>query len=434
MDYSQFPARDIAIVDMKSFYGSIECVKRNLDPLTDFLAVAGNTQRNGSVILAATKKFKEMGIKTGSRLYDIPEEFRKYVVSPNMQLYIDVSVNITRLLNQYVPIDDIFVYSIDEQFIDLTNCSSLYTPYEAITDIKQAIFNSFGLPSAWGLGDNPFLAKVALDIYAKKEPSGIAEIRYSDLPDKLWTIENPADIWGIGNRTKENLARLGIKSVYQLAHYPVEKLEKHFGVLGCEWFLHSWGIDTSVFNGLFIPYNSVDPNMGKPSKTKGYGRGQTLLRDYSILEAKTILLELCEETMRQVRLHKFVGKTVSITVNYSRDVAVDGFNRSMTVQAPFNETMKMYNIALTIYRRFVENYPIRYISVRLTNLSKDTNTFQMSLFDPNGFRKQKLGPVMDAIRQKHGSASLVRARSLTSAGTTVERSKLVGGHQANEHA
>ncbi len=190
-----------------------------------------------------------------------------------------------------------------------------------------------------------FLAKLALDIYAKKEPSGIAEIRYFDVPNKLWRIENLADVWGIGNRTKENLARLGIKSIYELAHYPVEKLEKRFGVLGCECFLHSWGIDTSVFNGLFIPYNSVNP----PSKTKGYGRDQTLLRDYSILEAKTILLELCEETMRQVRLHKFVGKTVTITVNYSRDVAVDGFNRSMTVQAPFNETMKMYNIALTIY-------------------------------------------------------------------------------------
>ncbi len=432
MDYSKFPAREIAIVDMKSFYASIECVKRNLDPLTDFLAVAGNTERNGSVILAATKKFKDLGIKTGNRLYDIPEEFRKYVVSPNMQLYIDVSVNITRLLNQYVQIDDIFVYSIDEQFIDLTNYSSLYDSFEAITRIKQAIYNSFGLPSSWGLGDNPFLAKIALDNYAKKEPSGIAEIRYSDVPTKLWTIKNLTDIWGIGHRTTENLARLGINNVYELAHYPVEKLEKRFGVLGREWFLHSWGIDTSVFNGLFIPYHSADSNMGKLPKTTGFGRGQTLLRDYSIAEAKTILVELCEETMRQVRLHKFVGKTVTITVNYSHDVAVDGFNRSMTVQAPFNETMQMYNIALTIYRRFVENYPIRYISVRLTNLSKDTNTFQMSLLDPNGFRRQKLGFVMDAIRQKHGSASLVRACSLTSAGTTVERSKLVGGHQANE--
>src|SRR5690606_10275976 len=103
-------------------------------------------------------------------------------------------------------------------------------------------------------------------------------------------IENLADVWGIGNRTKENLARLGIKSLYEIAHYPVGKLEKRFGIIGREWFLHSWGIDTSVFNGLFIPYNSVGSNMGKLSKTKGYGRGQTLLRDYTIVEAKTILL------------------------------------------------------------------------------------------------------------------------------------------------
>ena len=225
MDYSQFPTREIGIVDMKNFYASIECVRRNLDPLTVFLAVAGNTQRYGSVILASTKRFKEIGIKTGSRLYDIPENFRKYVVSPNMQLYIDVSVNITRLLHQYVLIDDIFVYSIDEQFIGLTNYSSLYSPHAAISEIKQAIFNSLGLPSSWGLGDNPFLAKLALDIYAKKEPSGIAEIRYADVPNKLWAIENPSDVWGIGNRTKESLSRLGIKSIYELAHYPVKKLE-----------------------------------------------------------------------------------------------------------------------------------------------------------------------------------------------------------------
>ncbi|WP_370644598.1 DinB/UmuC family translesion DNA polymerase [Sporosarcina sp. ACRSL] len=129
-------------------------------------------------------------------------------------------------------------------------------------------------------------------------------------------------------------------------HYPVGKLEKRFGVLGREWFLHSWGIDTSIFNGLFIPYNSVDSNVGKVSKTKGYGRVQTLIRDYTIVEAKTILLELYEETMRQVRLHKFVGKIVSITVNYSRDVAVDRFNRSMTVQEPFMVLLLLYVLAL----------------------------------------------------------------------------------------
>src|SRR5699024_2024198 len=151
--------------------------------------------------------------------------------------------------------------------------------------IKNDILNTFGLTSSIGIGDNKLLAKLVMDLHAKKE--GISECSYEDVPEKLWPF--PVEkIWGIGSRMKKNLNNLGIVNLGQLAKFPLSILQKNFGVMGEQLYWHAWGIDLSPVYGDFLK-----------TEQKGFGHGITLLRDYSRKEIKTCILELCEEVCRR---------------------------------------------------------------------------------------------------------------------------------------
>ncbi len=156
-------------IDLKSFYASVECVERGLDPFKVNLVVADPTRGNGSVCLAITPAMKALGIKNRCRVFEIPKNIEYITAMPQMRKYMKVSAEIYSVYLDYISPDDIYVYSIDECFIDVTDYCRFYqkTPREIAVMLMNAVYNKTGICSAAGIGTNMFLCKVALDITAK---------------------------------------------------------------------------------------------------------------------------------------------------------------------------------------------------------------------------------------------------------------------------
>ncbi len=419
IDYSQFPDRKILCVDMKSFYASCAAVMLGLDPMTCYLAVVGSTDRQGSVVLAASPKMKkDFKIKTGSRLFEIPDDPRIAVVDPSMGTFIKVSTEITKLFYRYAPPNAVHTYSVDESFISVNGLEKIWGDPRTIAELIQLdILKDFGLNCTVGIGPNMLMAKLALDLESKKAPNGIATWTYDDIPSKLWPIHPLSEMWGIGRRVEKTLNNMGIFSVGGLANYPLELLEKKFGIIGNQLFHHAWGIDLSEIGAPILK--------GQVS----FGKSQVLMRDYKEEhEVKAVVLEMCEEVAKRARDKRKAGRTISFGLSYSKDEFGSGFHRSRTIANPTNVTMEIYNVCLQLMKESYRGNTVRQVSISISNLVDDYD-MQLDLFDVDGWKKRELGYVVDKIRNKYGPAALLRAVSYTSAGTALHRSRLVGGHK-----
>lgn len=189
INYDELPHNQILCVDMKSFYASCSAVMRGLDPLECYLAVVGNKEQPGSIVLAASPKLKkEFGVKSASsRLFEIPDDSKIQVVEAQMSTYLKISTELVKIFNKYAPMEDIHVYSVDESFIKVDGVKKIYGDAKTIAHlIKDEIFENFGLPCTIGIGPNMLISKLALDLESKKVKSGIAEWTYEDIPSKLW--------------------------------------------------------------------------------------------------------------------------------------------------------------------------------------------------------------------------------------------------------
>lgn len=416
--YEQYPDRKIVCLDMRSFYASCAAADEGLDVMNTPIAIIGNQEQKGSVVLAASPPLKkEFGVKTGTRLFEIPDHPDIRIIEPKMGFFVDVSMEITRLLSEYVPKEAIHVYSVDESFIDLSGTERLWGPIEeTIQRIQDDLLDMFQLPSAMGMGPNMLMSKLALDIEAKK--TGFARWTYEDVPKKLWPVSPLREMWGIGPRMEKNLNGMGIFSVGDLANSSLAELESKFGVMGNQLYHHAWGIDLSDLGSSIIE--------GQVS----YGKGQILFRDYRKPEdILAVVLEMTEDVARRAREAGKVGRTVHLGVGYSKDAFGGGFHRSRSMEEGTNDTMKIYNMCVKLLAEHFEELPVRRLSVTLSNLEPE-HSMQLSLFDVQKWRNRKLGAAMDQIRSKYGSASLLRAVSYTDAGTARTRAKLIGGHKA----
>ncbi|WP_153722410.1 Y-family DNA polymerase [Sporosarcina cascadiensis] len=412
----QLPNKQIACLDMRSFYASCAAAIEGLDVMETPIAIIGNIERKGGVVLAASPPLKkQFGIKTGMRLYEIPNDPSIRLIEPKMQFYIDVSMELTKLLNRYVPKEAIHVYSIDESFVDFTGTEKLWGPLENLIDrIQDELYRQFQLRSACGVGPNMLLSKLALDLEAKK--TGVAYWTYEDVPEKLWPIAPLRNMWGIGRRLERTLEDMGVYSVGDLAHTPLDYLERKFGVMGNQLYYHAHGIDYSELGSVLIE--------GQIS----YGKGQTLLRDYITMdEILTVVLEMCEDTAMRTRLAGKKGRTVQLSFGYSKHALGGGFNRRKTLTEATDQTMIVYRICMELIEIYHDGRPVRHISVSLANL-EESYGLQLSLFEPSNWKQQQIGRVMDELRMKYGSASILRAVSVTSGGTAYRRNQLIGGH------
>ncbi|PHG19385.1 DNA repair protein [Bacillus wiedmannii] len=419
-DYSILPNRIILCVDLRSFYASVSCIKMGLDPMHTKLAVVGDVNRNGSIVLAATPPLKALGVKKMARLYEIPRRKDILVVNPIMSTYIKCSNYITKLALQYVPYEDFHQYSIDEFLMDVTDSIHLFAndPYEFALKFKREIYEHTRIECTIGIAPNPLMSKIALDIEAKKNKEGIAHWKYEDIPTKLWSIRPLNKFWGISYKTEEKLNRKGIYSIGDLANYPLKYLKQSFGKIGEELHLHSHGIDFSRISEKYVP------------ATTSVGKSQILMRDYTIEEFPIILLEHIEEVCYRLRRQNKLAQTIHFSVGYSKSYT-GGIRKTHTLNRPTNLTMDIYHICTYFLHQQYTGEPIRSINISLTNLLQEGEE-QISLFDDVTQREQemKLTKVMDEIRTKFGKNSILRGISYTHSATARHRNTLIGGHRS----
>ncbi len=187
-------------IDLKTFYASVECVDRGLDPLTTNLVVADESRGRTTICLAITQAMKDLGIHNRCRLFEIPNGIDYIKAVPRMQHYMEVSAQIYGIYLEYVSPQDVHVYSIDECFIDVTPYLDLYhTDAEGFACmLRDEVLARTGITATVGIGPNLFQAKVALDITAKHVPSRIGILDDETFRKEIWPHRPITDIWGIG--------------------------------------------------------------------------------------------------------------------------------------------------------------------------------------------------------------------------------------------
>lgn len=431
-DYEKEPSRDILCLDCKSFYASCEAVERGLDPLTVKLVVmsypSDNTRERGSgLILASSPEAKKAyNISNVSRARDLPFPYPDDLViaAPRMNLYMQVNRKINSIYREFVDDSNIAVYSVDETFLDVTDSLKYFNcdrAYDLARIIQRRVYEETGIFTTVGIGDNPLLAKLALDNESKKNKDMKAEWRYADVASKLWPITDITDIWGIGHRTAIRLKNLGIETMHDLAHFNYYKLKAEMGVIGAQLYAHAWGIDRSFIGEVYVP------------KSKSVGNSQVLNRDYNKRdEIEIVLRELSDQVA--TRLRKIDKKTTSVSLwigyslKYVDDEGRSGFSKQIAIK-PTNSSQKIAEAVLAIFNQFYYGQTIRNIGINTAKL-ETPNTQQLDLFDnvENQDQEDDFNAVVDEIRRKHGFTKLVYTSSLLEGGRAIARSSLVGGH------
>lgn len=414
-DYSDVPHDQILCIDMKSFYASVELVKRGINPLKGYLAVIGDKNKKGSVVLAASSALKKKyGIKTANRLFEIPENDEIILAEANMELYLDISMQITKIFNSYLPLEAIHIYSIDEAWLKLNGSRKKYgDPLDFALKIKKEIWEKFKLPCSMGIGPNMFMAKVAMDNEGKK--TGLCRWDYSDIPAKLWPLKL-SKCWGIGSRTEKKLNKIGVYTVGELAQLPLDYLENEFGIIGNQLYYHAWGIDYSKVEGHF------------DDSKKAVGRGITLYRDYSELEEiKTVIFNLAEEVSKRVRKNNLKGKTVSLSIRYSKIEKKKGFSRQLSLEKATDMTAKVYQSALIIFKKHYQGEKVRKVSLYLAKFRED-NYQQLNLFK-NNLKWSEINQLRDQLAEKMGRDVIYYARNLNQGSVRNRIESTIGGHK-----
>lgn len=410
----------IAVIDLKSFYASMECVLRGLDPLKALLVVCDESRGESTIVLSASHNLKKKyGVKNVCRKRDLPKIDDLIFATPRMQTYVEASAQVMSIFLDFVGEDDLHIYSIDEAFLNLTPYLKLYK-CDAVTLVKRilkTIKNKLGLVATAGIGDNFILAKLALDNEAKYKKDFIAYWTKKDVKEKVWKLPKLTDIWGINVRTEKRLNKLGIYSVESLANYPLDLLIKEFGVIGKELKEHANGIDDTNIREKYH------------SKETSLSNGQVLMRDYNKEEAKLIIREMCDDLTRRMRLHRFQCKKVGLYVMYSME-KYGGFAHQMTLSTYTDDENKIYKELMKIYNEFIEDYPIRRLNISFSNFSSSDN-MQLNLFEDGEktVKDHSLALTLDEIKEKYGPNSVLRLSSLSKESTIKERHNQIGGHK-----
>ena len=424
IDYSNEPSRDILCIDIQSFFSSVEAVKRSIHPLDAYIAVISRQENAGGLILAASPLVKKAyGIKTGSRRCEIPPSTKIHAVSPHMSHYLKMNQKINHLYRDFVADDDLHIYSIDESFLDVSYSHGLYgTTFQIAEKIQKAIHNQFGLVATIGIGENPLLAKLALDHEAKKKEPYIAGWRYEDVAEKVWTIPDLSGMWGIGSRLKKSLFELGISSIYSLSQADLPTLRKHYGVIGEQLFFHAHGIDRSRLSTRFLP------------TSQAFSKSQVLHRVYvDAYELEVVIREMADQVAARLRSHNLETNVIHLSIGFSKEIMQKGFSHQTKVH-PTSSSKRIIETCLSVFRIHYQGEPVQTIGISCGKISPKS-LLQFNLFEPpeSTLVQEELELTIDRIRKRYGYSSLIHASSLTKGGTAIKRATLVGGHEGGEN-
>ena len=411
------------IIDLKSFYASVECVDRGLDPMTALLAVADKERSKGTICLAITPAMKALGIKNRCRIYEIPSHLDCIIAPPRMGRYIDVSADIYGIYLSYVAKEDIHVYSIDEAFLDVTTYLSLYglSAHELALRIMGDIRDRLGLRATCGIGTNLYLAKVALDILAKHSPDFIAELDEDSFKERLWNHRPLTDFWRIGPGTQRRLNSLGMYTQGDIAICPEKLLYKQFGVLAEYIIDHAWGREPCTMQDI----------KNYQTKSKSLSCGQVLMRDYSFDDALVIVKEMADELSLNMVAAHVVSNNISLYIGYSANT-FPSTGGSATLQVTTNSFRVLMDAFIRLYlKSTLRNVPIRRVIVS-ANAVIDECFEQYSFFiDPAIMEKDRqIIRSVNGLKNRYGKNAVIKGMDLLEAGNTIARNNFIGGHKA----
>lgn len=410
-----------ACIDLKSFYASVECVERGLDPFTHNLVVADTSRGPGAITLAITPAMKAKGIKNRCRLFEIPKGINYTAALPRMKLYMEYSARIYNIYLKYLAKEDIYIYSVDECFLYLTPYLKLYkqTPLELTRTIMARIQKEIGICSTGGIGENLFLAKVALDITAKHSPDNIGIINRDNFYTKIALHKPITDIWSIGQGTAEKLAKYGVYNLAGVAKLPVTLLKKLFGVNYRILLDHAEGRETSTIKAI----KSYKP------ESRSLSTSQILFHDYPYYDVWQVIQEMVEVLTLEMIEQGLSTNHISLHIRYSpRTAASKNISHKLSDYTHSYQELKTYFQKL-YFDNVSRTYLIRKIGIALDNLKAPTAEC-ISLFpqERKNLQEDQLLHTVLKLKHRFGKNSIFRAASLQEHATALQRNKLIGGH------
>lgn len=411
--------RTIAVIDLKSFYASVECACRHLDPFTTPLVCCDPYRSGSSVVMSVTPFLKERyHVPNVCRKRDLPKLPDMIYAIPRMSYYLRVSSRVLAIFLEHFAMEDIHVYSVDESFIDLTPYLKMYgkSAEDICRDLQVEIKKRCGITATVGISENMFLAKCALDLEGKKKPPFMATWTVEDGRRKLGKVYPLDKIWGIAGGMSRRLHSRGIRTYKDLQQCPTEMLETEFGIMGDQLYDLSNGSDETVISEDYEPEN--------PSLTLG----QTLNREYTGEEIELLIREMASELAVRLRAsHQLAGK-VSLMLGYSDGHGM--FSRQRSLPIPTDNSTVLMAALLTLSRLAEGSLPIRSLSISYGKLS-NPEFEQLSLFTDayEEDERRSLDEATDAIRQMYGKDAILKASALLDASTIKMRHGNIGGHK-----
>ncbi len=440
-------------IDLKSFYASVECAERGLDPMTTNLVVADPERSDKTICLAVSPSMKALGVRNRCRVFEIPKSIKYIMAVPRMQKYIDYAAEIYGIYLRYIAPEDIHVYSIDEAFIDVTPYLSRYdkTPKEMAEWLMGLIRDEVGIRATAGVGTNLYLTKIALDIISKHAPDFIGVLDEESYRERLWDHQPLTDFWRIGPGTARTLAELGIYTMRQIAMFDEDTLYRKFGVDAELLIDHAWGRETATM---------ADIKAYTP-ETKSISQGQVLMRDYSYEEGRIVIREMAEQLALDLVEKGLLTESVTIFAGYSNALRVSHAGGTAKMPSPTNSASMLVSGVLGVYDDIINrDYPIRRFFVYCNNVAPDTGERQMSLFDAaagggeGGIRDgaapaargetdwgageraletdRKIQSAMIDIKKKFGKNAIFKSADLQECATQLERNMQIGGHKSGK--
>ncbi len=497
-------------IDLKSFYASVECIDRGLDPLTTNLVVADNTRTEKTICLAVTPSLKSFGVPSRPRLFEVIQmvdkinnnrlkKIKKYqfkgesnnlnelnnnpqfklsfiIAPPQMAHYIEVSTKIYNIYLKYISKEDIHVYSIDEVFIDITKYLKTYntSAHQLTLKIIRDVLKQTGITATAGIGTNMFLAKVAMDIVAKKMKPDKDGVRIAELDEmkyrkELWNHKPLSDFWRIGSGYVKKLEKLGLYTMGDIAkcsigssdnYYNEDLLYKEFGINAELLIDHAWGIEPVTMEEVknYVP------------KSKSISTGQVLSCGYEFKKAKLIVKEMVELLSLDLVEKGLLTKQLTLSIAYDNEgltkeellhkydgpldtdfygrVGPKGVHGSINLESFTSSTKELMKAIVILYERLVnKTLLVRRVTI-CASILMSVNQYQeeykqISIFDnieeleqkekikkEMNQKERKLQKTIIELKDKYGKNAIIKGMNLEEGGTTIERNSQIGGHKA----
>lgn len=455
-------------IDLKSYYASVECVARGLDPLTARLLVADETRSDNTIVLAVSPALKALGVRSRPRLFEAKQAIRLaeaqqhrkidfIIAPPRMAEYERVSAAIYAIYLKYVAVEDIHVYSIDEVFIDVTRYLRLYAKaaaqagmapahYMAVTMIRN-VLKTTGITATVGIGPNLYLAKVGMDIVAKKAPPDRDGVRVAELNEEmykrlLWPVRPLTAFWQMGEGKTRRLAKYGILTMGDIARVSLadeEFLYRQFGIDAEIMIDHAWGIE---------PCTIADIKAYRP-KAHSLSVGQVLPRPYAYDEARLVFAEMVEQLAMDLVNKGLATSCLTFWVSfdpvslekcrYDGPVAIDYYGRlhprhtggTVRLRTRTSSARVLRGALLVAFESHVDHQLyVRRLGVAANDTHNDC--LQLDMFtDYEALENdEKVQRVILSIRRKYGSNAILKGMNYLEGATARERNTQIGGHRA----